>query len=90
MNKRWILIGLAGLIVVAVAAFGLAGAGVFEPAGASASDGMPVPGVEGVDETLVGSEMPVPGSEGVEEMIVGSEMPVPGLGDVDEMIVSGE
>jgi hypothetical protein len=32
--------------------------------------GMPVPGAEGIEESVVGSQMPVPGLEGVDEMIV--------------------
>jgi len=36
----------------------------------AATIGMPVPGLEGVDEAVVSSGMPVPGIEGVEETIV--------------------
>jgi hypothetical protein len=90
MVKRWILLGLVGLLVLSAVVYAAAGAGLIGAGCEPVSGAMPVPGYEATPEMAVGSEMPVPNGDGVDEMIVGSEMPVPGLEDVEEMIVANE
>ena len=102
MKRQLVLVTVVLALFLALAGI-LAGGG---QANVSGQSGMPVPGMDGVQETIVedGEEgavnldMPVPGSEGVPEMIVNEEetgvsssgMPVPGLTGVEESIVTEE
>ncbi|HLE39519.1 MAG TPA: hypothetical protein VJA44_07685 [Acidimicrobiia bacterium] len=82
MKKRIVLSLGALALTAAFAGIALAAAGDEEGAG----NLMPVPGLEGVDETVV-NEYPAPGFEDQDEAIVVNEYPAPGFEDIDEAIV---
>ena len=80
MTKRWIVFGVAALLVLFVGVF-VAGAGLLGLAGlalvpvtveTSGPDLAPTPEIS-VEAGMAGSAMPVPGLEGVDEMIVTQE-----------------
>ena len=89
MSKRITVAIAVAAIVAATAGWAIANA-----ADDDAEQGMPVPGNEQVDDTVIDDSagMPVPGSD-VDETIVtddSSGMPVPGFeGTTDETVVEG-
>ncbi len=92
MNRRLMVVVMAGVLVLAL---GSAGYAAFRVDQLSSDVGDVIGGCptgETIDEPVAEEGMPVPGpgSEGIEEAEVISEMPVPGLDGVEEMIVTGD
>ena len=81
MKKRLVLIGLVAVLALSLVVYAISISGL--PDGGSeqtlidtdtmVDSGMPVPSMEGVEETSVSSGMPVPGLDSVDEMIVENE-----------------